>query len=56
MKENSSEEIRQEESKTRLWMRLSIERAGLRTAGMYGESDPFWRELLGDDVCDFWNC
>jgi len=55
MKENSSEEIRQEELTTLLWMGLSIERAGLRTAGMYGESDRFLRDLLGDDVCDYWN-
>jgi hypothetical protein len=55
MQEDSSDEIHQEEPKVPLWVALSIERAWLREAGMYGESDPFWRELLGGDVCDYWN-
>jgi len=32
-----------------------LDRVHLRAAGLYGESDSFWRELLGNDVCDFWN-
>lgn len=55
MQENNDDEIREEEPHVLLWVALSIERAQLRTAGMYGEGDPFFRELLGDDVCDYWN-
>jgi len=39
----------------KLVMTPELDRLHLRAAGMYGESDPFWRRLLGDDVCDYWN-
>jgi len=39
----------------KLVMCAELDRLHLRAAGLYGESDPFWRELLGDDVCDYWN-
>lgn len=32
-----------------------LERIHLHAAGLYGEDDPFFRELLGDDVCDYRN-
>lgn len=34
---------------------LERDRSKLRAAGMLGVDDNFWRELLGDDVCDYWN-
>jgi len=39
----------------KLVMSPELDRVHLRAAGLYGECDPFWRELLGDDVCDYWN-
>ena len=34
---------------------LERERVELRRSGAYGMDDEFFRELLGDDVCDYWN-
>jgi hypothetical protein len=34
---------------------LECDRAALRRSGQYGMDLEFFRELLGDDVCDYWN-
>lgn len=34
---------------------LERDRARLRRSGQYGMDLEFFRELLGDDVCDYWN-
>lgn len=39
----------------RLVITPELDRMHLRAIGMYGESNPFFRELFGDDVCDYRN-
>jgi hypothetical protein len=55
MKEKVRDTTRREENEFLLLITVDMERARLRAAGLYGESDRFLRELLGDDVCDYWN-
>lgn len=55
MKEEDNDEFRREETEFLLWETIGLELVRLRAAGMHGGSDPFWRELFSDDVCDYWN-